>query len=43
MATKINFEQARQDHLAWMYKMRNYLNGIEELKKEEIVSHFHCR
>ncbi len=43
MATKINFEQARQDHLAWMYKMRNYLNGIEDLKKEEIVSHFHCR
>lgn len=43
MKTKVNFEQARQDHLAWMYKMRNFLNGIEELKKEEIVSHLHCR
>lgn len=43
MATKINFEQARQDHMAWMYKMRNFLNGVEELKKEEIISHLHCR
>lgn len=43
MTTKVNFEQARQDHLAWMYKMRNYLNGIEDLKREEIVSHLHCR
>lgn len=43
MGMKISFEQARIDHLAWMYKMRQLLDGKIELQENEIVSHLQCR
>ena len=43
MGMKISFEQARLDHLAWMHRMRNLLDGKIELAENEIVSHLQCR
>ncbi|AMO20454.1 CZB domain-containing protein [Flavobacterium columnare] len=43
MEMKISFEQARLDHLGWMHKMRDLLDGKVELVESEIVSHLQCR
>jgi len=43
MSAKVNFDQAKQDHLAWKYKMRNFLDGKEDMQKDEVISHLQCR
>ncbi len=43
MSARVNFDQAKQDHLAWKYRMRNFLDGKEDMNKDEVVSHLQCR
>lgn len=40
---KFSVQQAKQDHLTWMFKMKNFLSGLEEVNEEEIINHTETR
>ena len=43
MSKRINFNAAKQDHKAWVGRVRNFLDDKEDLQPSEITSHLTCR
>jgi PAS domain S-box-containing protein len=43
MRTRVNFEQPKQDHLAWKVRVRKYIDGDEDMETSDFVTHFTCR
>ena len=43
MSKRINFNAAKQDHKAWVGRVRNFLDDKEDLQPGEITSHLTCR
>lgn len=43
MSKRINFNAAKQDHKAWVGRVRNFLDDKEDIQSSEISSHLTCR
>jgi methyl-accepting chemotaxis protein len=42
MSAKFDFLMAKQKHLSWKFRIKNFLDGQETLTMEQAVSHTDC-